>query len=79
MLEGARYRLQQTATEQISLAPAGSYGGGALLLNSSVFMQALDAPARPLLVRFDWYSRKNTPVHIGYVLLECGCIIFWLM
>jgi len=22
---------------------------------------------RPLLVRFDWYSRKQTPVHIGYV------------
>lgn len=21
---------------------------------------------RPLLVRFDWYSRKQTPVHIGY-------------
>ena len=21
---------------------------------------------RPLLVRFDWYSRKRTPIHIGY-------------
>ena len=37
-----------------------------LHLNSSVFMQALNSPRRPMLVRFDWYSRKVTPVHIGY-------------
>ena len=40
---------------------------GSLRLNSSEFLQALAAPRRPLLVRFDWYSRKTTPVHIGYV------------
>ena len=50
-------------------AAAGSESEGAEpLLNNSVFLQALAAPKRPLLVRFDWYSRKNTPVHIGWVL-----------
>ncbi|CAI8021259.1 Deoxyadenosine kinase [Geodia barretti] len=32
----------------------------------SRIIPALAAPRRPLLVRFDWYSRKTTPVHIGY-------------
>ena len=43
-----------------------------LLLNNSVFLQALSTPQRPLLVRFDWYSRKITPVHIGYTCIIAG-------
>ena len=67
------YRFSQTAaaTKQTPGA-AVSNGKGAelsllLQLNSSVFLHGLAAPWRPLLVRFDWYSRKTTPVHIGYV------------
>lgn len=27
----------------------------------------VESSRRPLLVRFDWYSRKKSPIHIGYV------------
>ena len=40
------------------------------LVNSSDLLRPVPTSKRPLLVRFDWYSRKHTPVHIGYV----GCI-----
>lgn len=62
-------KLRQPATEQFSLY-RDSRGAELSLqpsLNSSVFAQAITAPQRPLLVRFDWYSRKITPVHIGCV------------
>ena len=39
------------------------------LANSSDLMRPVPASKRPLLVRFDWYSRKHTPVHMGCV----GC------
>ena len=62
-------KLRQPATEQFSFY-RDSQGAELSLqpsLNSSVFAQAITAPQRPLLVRFDWYSRKITPVHIGCV------------
>ena len=72
LLEDAdSYRLRRPTTEQFSLY-RDSRGAELPLppsLNSSVFVQAITAPQRPLLVRFDWYSRKNTPVHIGCVSL----------
>ena len=51
----------------INTATEGAELHRSLGLNSSAFLQTLAAPRRPLLVRFDWYSRKITPVHIGYV------------
>ena len=76
------YRFSQTAaaTKQTQ-GVAVSNGKGAELsllleLNSSVFLDGLTAPWRPLLVRFDWYSRKNTPVHIGYVTCSFAFIHF---
>ena len=64
-----------------SLCAAVSNGKGAELsplleLNSSLFLRGLTAPWRPLLVRFDWYSRKTTPVHIGYVTCSFAFIHF---
>ena len=35
------------------------------LVNSSDQIRPVTASKRPLLVRFDWYSRKQTPVHMG--------------
>ena len=55
-----------------STAEIARGGGGAELRgepqtrrNSSEFLHVIAAQRRPLLVRFDWYSRKTTPVHIG--------------
>ena len=62
--------IRRTANVQSQSLSVGAYGEGAelpLLLNSSAFSQSLISPQRPLLVRFDWYSRKITPVHIGYI------------
>ena len=63
--------LEQLDHQEQGDAGTNSAGGGAelrrgtLRFNSSVFLQTLAAQRRPLLVRFDWYSRKTTPVHIG--------------
>ena len=35
-------------------------------VNGSDIGHPVTISKRPLLVRFDWYSRKQTPVHIGY-------------
>ena len=35
-------------------------------VNGSDVGHPVTVSKRPLLVRFDWYSRKQTPVHIGY-------------
>ena len=32
---------------------------------ANVTRKLLQQQNRPLLVRFDWYSRKKTPVHMG--------------
>ena len=70
---------QQQLTDQLQYAPGDRNTGSeaaesrgaelreeTLRLNSSAeFLRALESPKRPLLVRFDWYSRKTTPVHIG--------------
>ena len=36
------------------------------VVNGSDIGHPVTISKRPLLVRFDWYSRKQTPVHIGY-------------
>lgn len=32
---------------------------------SSMVARVLEGERRPLFVRFDWYSKKTTPVHVG--------------
>ena len=63
---------QGTRNARRSTAEISRGGGGAELRgepqtrrNSSEFLHVIAAQRRPLLVRFDWYSRKTTPVHIG--------------
>ena len=70
LLSVEQHRLDQYDHGTAGITAHSITDGGAepsLQLNSSAFLQALDAPRRPLLVRFDWYSKKVTPVHIGYV------------
>ena len=52
----------------LRVSPLGEQGDvdpsrGAL---ANFTQRLLQLQNRPLLVRFDWYSRKKTPVHIGY-------------
>lgn len=62
--DGGCQRLSVNVQQERATAASESEGAEPLL-NNSVFLQALTAAKRPLLVRFDWYSRKNTPVHVG--------------
>ena len=63
------YRVQPSAgvSEGRGCVECGCVGQTVRSRNSSLLLHlpAIKAAQRPLLVRFDWYSRKQTPVHIG--------------
>ena len=55
---------ESTTLVRASTPATGTYNAGA---EFHLNVETLTPPKRPLLVRFDWYSRKKSPIHIGCV------------
>ena len=60
-------RLLENATRSCSSHPGDTDADTSLKnrVENRLTVHPVTISKRPLLVRFDWYSRKQTPVHIG--------------
>ena len=58
--DGMESQIQGRNLCNVDESKDGEYGVTSKLVNKFV-----QTSTRPLLVRFDWYSQKQTPVHIG--------------
>ena len=58
--DGMESQLQGRSLYNVDESKDEEYGVTSKLVNKFV-----QTRTRPLLVRFNWYSRKQTPVHIG--------------